>query len=91
VKATRIKIASLKILIILFAFILVVIIIGCASKIGCASNLTGYYSKLRTKIDSGDYESVAKFVDKSQNKYGFKNTLTVLFRFRYCQPFCQRV
>jgi hypothetical protein len=42
---------------------------------GCASNLTGYYSKLRTKIDSGDYESVAKFVDKSQSKYGSKNIL----------------
>jgi hypothetical protein len=42
---------------------------------GCASNLTGYYSKLRTKIDSGDYESTAKFVDKSQSKYGSKNIL----------------
>ncbi|MDR1104247.1 MAG: hypothetical protein LBK92_02685 [Endomicrobium sp.] len=42
---------------------------------GCASNLTGYYSKLRTKIDSGNYESAAKFVDKSQGKYGSKNIL----------------
>jgi hypothetical protein len=42
---------------------------------GCASSLTGYYSKLRTKIDTGDYVSAAKFVDKSENKYGSKNIL----------------
>ena len=59
VKVAKTKIASLKILIIFPAFTLV----GTIS--GCASNLTGYYSKLRTKIDSGDYESAAKFVDKS--------------------------
>jgi hypothetical protein len=41
----------------------------------CASNLTGYYLKLRTKIDTGNYESAAKFVDKSQSKYGSKNIL----------------
>ncbi|MDR2437687.1 MAG: hypothetical protein LBD17_06485, partial [Endomicrobium sp.] len=41
----------------------------------CASNLTGYYLKLRTKIDTGDYKSAAKFVDKSQSKYGSKNIL----------------
>jgi hypothetical protein len=69
VKATKTKIASLKILIILAAFALV----GTIS--GCASNLTGYYSKLRVKMDSGDYESAAKFVDKSQGKYGSKNIL----------------
>ncbi|MDR3256389.1 MAG: hypothetical protein LBT18_01855 [Endomicrobium sp.] len=42
---------------------------------GCASNLTGYYKNLRTKIDSGDYEAAAKFVDKSKSKYGSKNIL----------------
>jgi hypothetical protein len=41
----------------------------------CASNLTGYYSKLRIKVDNSDYKSAAKFVDKSQNKYGSKNIL----------------
>jgi hypothetical protein len=69
VKATKSKIASLKILVILSVFTLV----GMISS--CASNLTGYYSKLRTKIDFGDYESAAKFVDKSQGKYGSKNIL----------------
>ncbi|MDR2436595.1 MAG: hypothetical protein LBD17_00755 [Endomicrobium sp.] len=42
---------------------------------GCASNLAGYYSKLRTKIDSGDYVCTARFVDKSEGKYGSKNIL----------------
>ncbi|GHT64155.1 hypothetical protein AGMMS50222_00730 [Endomicrobiia bacterium] len=42
---------------------------------GCASNLTGYYKSLRTKIDSGDYEEAAKFVDKSKSKYGSSNIL----------------
>jgi hypothetical protein len=42
---------------------------------GCASNLTGYYSKLRTQIDNGNYKSAAKLVDKSQGKYGSKNIL----------------
>jgi hypothetical protein len=69
VKVAKTKIASLKILIILSAFTLV----GMIS--GCASNLTGYYSKLRTKIDSDDYESAVKFVDKSQGKYGSNNIL----------------
>jgi hypothetical protein len=63
------KIASLKILIILSAFTLIAMISGCAS------TLTGYYSKLRTKIDSGDYVCAAKFVDKSEGKYGSKNIL----------------
>jgi hypothetical protein len=42
---------------------------------GCSSNLTGYYKNLRAKIDSGDYEGVVKFIDKSKNKYGSKNIL----------------
>ncbi|GHT40898.1 hypothetical protein AGMMS49921_03050 [Endomicrobiia bacterium] len=42
---------------------------------GCASSLTGYYKSLRTKIDSGDYEEAAKFVDKSKSKYGSSNVL----------------
>jgi hypothetical protein len=46
-----------------------------ATMSGCGSNLTGYYSKLRTKIDSGDYVSAAKFVDKSEGEYGSKNIL----------------
>jgi hypothetical protein len=42
---------------------------------GCAHNLTGYYKKLRTKLDAGDYGEAAKFVDKSESTYGKKNVL----------------
>ncbi|MDR1195621.1 MAG: hypothetical protein LBL00_03990 [Endomicrobium sp.] len=36
--------------------------------------MRGYYSSLETKLNEGDYEGAAKFVDKSKGKYG-KNIL----------------
>jgi hypothetical protein len=73
VKATKAKIVSLKILIILSAFTLV----GMIS--GCASNMTAYYGKLRTKIDAGQYQEAAKLVEESQSTYGSKNMLMYYF------------
>ena len=46
---------------------------------GCASNMTVYYSKLRIKIDAGEYQDAAKFVDKSKSIYGNKNMLMYYF------------
>jgi hypothetical protein len=45
----------------------------------CASNMTAYYGKLRTKIDAGEYKEAAKLVDKSQSVYGSKNRLMYYF------------
>jgi hypothetical protein len=46
---------------------------------GCASNMTAYYGKVRTKIDAGEYQEAAKLVDKSQKVYGSKNMLMYYF------------
>jgi hypothetical protein len=45
----------------------------------CASNITAYYGKLRTKIDAGEYQEAAKLADKSQKVYGSKNMLMYYF------------
>jgi hypothetical protein len=42
---------------------------------GCAWGLAGYHRSLRAKIDSGDYEEAAKFVDESKDKYGSSDIL----------------
>ena len=43
---------------------------------GCASGLNGrYYAKLRDKIDSGNFQAAADFVDNSRKKYGQRNIL----------------
>jgi hypothetical protein len=41
--------------------------------------MTAYYGKLRTKIDAGDYQDAAKFIDKSKFIYGNKNMLMYYF------------
>jgi hypothetical protein len=42
---------------------------------GCASNMSGYYSDLKAKLDSGNYSAAARLVDSSKKKYGGKNAL----------------
>ncbi|MCL1972199.1 MAG: hypothetical protein FWG57_04335 [Endomicrobia bacterium] len=42
---------------------------------GCASGMNGYYAKLQEKLDAGEFEAAAKFVDGSRRKYGRKNVL----------------
>ncbi|MCL2390968.1 MAG: hypothetical protein FWD54_04885 [Endomicrobia bacterium] len=64
---TTIKAHSLRVAVLFFM---------AASLGGCASGLNGrYYSKLRDKIDSGNFQAAADFVDSSKKKYGQRNIL----------------
>jgi hypothetical protein len=58
-----------------YALVIPVLFVISAILGGCASGLTGYHRSLRTKIDSGDYEGAARFVDESKDKYGSSNIL----------------
>lgn len=55
---------------VLLLFLVAVNILG-----GCSFNMTNYYVNLTDKMNTGDYKSAAKLVEKTESKYGSKNIL----------------